>query len=156
MGLSIYSCSDAQKGINNQIQEEYASGNEPLFPKEFSESEEQALDALDKIQISGWKLYSTFPNQNHYCENHINTFKITKIEFKAALLQLLNQHYTEMTKEERTELATLASEAQKEYTVQTCSTTSETSVLETSEIPPRKGMWIFQALLSQRDLIIKW
>ena len=118
--------------------------------------EEKALDALDKIQISGWQLYSTFPNNKHDCEGIISSFKMTQEEFKDALLQLLNQYYLDIPLDERIELATTASKAQEEYIVKTCGTTAEKLTLEEFIKPPKRGTWIFQSLLNQRDLVIKW
>lgn len=148
IGLSICSCSDAQ----NEYQEDY---NVDLL-NELNEPEEKALDALDKIQLSGWHLYSTFPNLEHDCYGTNNSFKITPKQFEDALLYLLNQHYLNIPKEERIELASVASKAQEEYLVRTCGATSEGLILEESAEPPRYGMWIFQSFLNQRDLVIQW
>ncbi|MFT5778519.1 MAG: hypothetical protein ACI837_001475 [Crocinitomicaceae bacterium] len=150
--LSICSCVDAQNEQKNQPQEE----NKSLLKNELSDSEGKALDALDEIQISGWHLYSTFPNLEHDCQGDITSFKITKEQFEDALLKLLNQYYLDMPEEERIELATIASKAQEEYTIKTCTAASRVLIVEGSVNPPQSGMWIFQSLLNQRDLIIKW
>ncbi|MBL4702938.1 MAG: hypothetical protein JKY54_00320 [Flavobacteriales bacterium] len=127
-----------------------------MLQKEPEDSVEMALDALDTIQMSGWQLYSTFPNLHHDCRGIINSFKIGRLEFESALLTLLNTHYLDMPVEKMIYLTSTASKAQEEYVVRTCESTSEMHILEESTLPPQKGMWIFPSLLNQRDLIFKW
>lgn len=160
LGLSICSCSDAQKETTSQPQEEIVNYSQegPIswLQNELTEPEEKALDALDKIQVSGWQLYSTFPSLNHDCQGINSSFRITQAQFHDALLDLLNQYYLDLPEEERIELASTASKAQDKYIVRTCGATTEKLIMEESVAPPRKGRWIFRSLLAQRDLVINW
>ncbi len=149
--LPICSCLDAQHETVSEVPEEV----EYELQIGFTEDEEKALDALDQIQISGWHLYSTFPNLEHECYGDKNSFKISQEHFEDALLYLLNLFYLDLTEEDRRKLASEASKAQEQYTVTTC-VPFESLTLEESSDPPRTGMWIFQSLLDQRDLVIKW
>ncbi len=149
--LSICSCLNTQSEAVSQVPED----DEYLLQIGFTEEEEKALDALDQIQISGWHLYSTFPNLEHECLGNSKSFKISQIQFEDALLHLLNLFYLDLPEEDRRTLASEASKAQEEYSVKTCAI-FESLILEKSSDPPRTGMWIFQSLLDQRDLIIKW
>ena len=51
LGFFISACSESQDEIKDQPQKEYKL---EAWQKEFSDAEEKALVALDKIQISGW------------------------------------------------------------------------------------------------------
>ena len=151
-GLLIISCSDPQEDIESPSENETIE----LFQNEFTEEQEEALDALDIIQMSGWSLYSTFPNHIHDCNGNIDTFIVTQDQFRSDLLHLLNLHYLDLPVDERTELATAASKAQETYVIKTCGATADNLILDKTTDPPKSGTWIFQALLNQRDLIIKW
>ncbi len=111
---------------------------------------------MDKIQISGSQLYSTFPNLEHDCQGEVSTFKIKQEQFEDALYYLLKNYYQYMSEKDREELSSVASKFQTEYIVKTCGATTEAIVSEDYTDPPRKGMWIFESLLNQRDLVINW
>ena len=158
--LSICSCSDPQNKSESQTSVD-ASGNDgtnlTLELIDDRDDKERALEALTIIQNSGGgKLYSTFPYSQHDCNGIISYFKISKEEFEAALLDLLNQHYRNMSEHERAYLASTSVQAQDSYTIKTCGATSEPLAMEDSIAPPRIGMWVFQAFLDQTDLIIEW
>lgn len=152
LGIFICACSD----VHDELIDESHEDNKLEIKGELNESEEKALDALDRIQISGHQLYSTFPNYSHNRQGIISSFKISQTEFEEALLQLLNQFYLNITKEERIKLASIASKAQEAYNLETRISASEPLVSEYTEAPLKRGMWIFKSLLNQRDLIIKW
>jgi hypothetical protein len=145
-----------QNNVANHEHIEPKTQTNYLMPQEFSETEGDALDALDTIQINGSQLYSTFPNLDHNCEGVVSSFVISQEVFKEALLHLLNEYYQELSKGKRRDLASRSSKAQDSYIVRTCGATSKLHILEKSEAPPRVGMWIFQSILEQRDLIIQW
>ena len=150
------SCSDSQHSENYAKQTTIHSDSMKVGFSNFTKAEEDALDALDDIQVSGWQLYSTFPNIPHDCSTPIKTYQISQSEFRIALLQLLNQYYTHLPTKERTELATIASKAQIKYNLTVCGATFGNKLNENVNQPPTSGIWIFEALLDQRDLIIKW
>ena len=156
LGSLFCSCSDAQYNSESHNVEQFNLDDTTKIKFEFRSTEDTALDALVKIQLSGWNLYSTFPYLSHDCQGPVSTFKISKEEFEDALLDLLSQYYGNLSANERTYLASAAVKAQDAYIVTTCGSTTESLDMEGSIAPPRKGMWIFQAILDQRDLVFKW
>lgn len=150
LALIFSACSDIQNKSIKQGQDEFGLHNE------LSDTQEIALDALDIIQLSGEQLYSTYPNTDHDCHANNSTYKISQSQFEDALLHLLNEYYLDTPENKRFDLALKASKAQDEYTFQTCRTTSGVLILDESTKPSKTGTWIFQSLLNQRDLIIKW
>ncbi|MBL4706297.1 MAG: hypothetical protein JKY54_17350 [Flavobacteriales bacterium] len=160
LGLSICSCSGPQNKSENQTSADASGNDDTNLTFELiddRDDKEKALDALTFIQkSSGGKLYSTFPHSQHDCKGVISYFKISKEEFEAALLDLLNQHYRNMSEHERAYLASTSVQAQDSYTIKTCGATSEPLTMEDSIAPPRIGMWVFQGFLDQTDLIIEW
>jgi hypothetical protein len=150
LGLLVNSCSDAQNQINILKESQVELGDE------YSDEEGKALDALDKIQISGNQLYSTFPGSYHDCSGKNSSYTITQNELNEALKYLLNQYYLDISEKERIKLASVASKAQKEYLVISCSGNSGNVIFKDAKHPPKIGTWIFKSILDQRDLIIKW
>lgn len=148
LGFLISSCSDVKNHTDKT--------DEISLSIELSDTQEIALDALDIIQLSGEQLYSTYPNIDHDCHANNSTYKISQAQFEDALLDLLNEYYLDTPENKRIDLALKASKAQEEYTFQTCRITSGVLILDESTKPSRIGTWIFQSLLNQRDLIIKW
>ena len=155
--LSVYSCSNAQKSSYNQAETNDSVINNLAFSDNKSE-QEKALDALNDIQMSGGgKLYSTFANIAHSeCRGAIENYAISNAEFENALLELLDENYRDLSKEQREYLASTSAKAQKEYQLTTCGSTDPLTDTTMSSEPPRNGTWIFPAILDQRDLTIIW
>ena len=161
LGFSVYSCSNAQDQSENfnleksEFQDSIANSFELIDNRT---DQERALDALDKIQVSGGgNLYSTFPNIWHReCQGLVDAFKISNEEFEDALIELLGGNYGNLSAREREYLASTSSKAQEEYEVTTCGSTLANTDTTENAAPPRKGTWIIPAILDQRDLIIIW
>ena len=116
----------------------------------------QALDALNEIQVSGnggMMLYLTFPNISHSeCSGEVANYEISREEFQDVLLSVMNENNRHLNKDEKLALATLASRPWEEYKITTCGVGDTDS----KGLPPRKGTWIITAIFGRSDLIINW
>lgn len=121
---------------------------------------DKALDALNEIQVSGdggMMLYLTFPNIYHReCKGTVNTFEISREEFRNALIDVMSKNNRTLNEEERSKLATTASLPLEWYTIKACGSTTEVSIFKKGEVPPQKGTWIITEIFGVSDLLINW
>lgn len=154
-GWICFSCSHAQDDKEKDKKTVISLEDSIKSRFSFNGNEDAAFDALDKIQVNGGNLYSTFPNLQHNFGAPIDTFTISSEVFETALLGLLHQFYPDFSPEERSNLASQAAAARKEYCVTTYGSNDLISNHDTIT-PPQEGTWIFHAFCDQRDLIIRW
>jgi|SaaInlStandDraft_1057018.scaffolds.fasta_scaffold12707_2 hypothetical protein len=158
--LFIYSCSNVKDSPDSKSNEKFVTSDSVANTFKIIDNrtdEEKALDALDKIQVSGRNLYSTFPNIDHIeCRGTINNYEISKEEFKDALVELLDKNYQNLSSSERNYFASNSSKSQEKYKLTIYNSTITVTDTTINSEPPRNGTWLFPAILDQRDLIIIW
>lgn len=124
---------------------------------ELSPVQQAAFNALDKIQVNTDKmnrLYSTFSGIPHSQFPSDTSFVISQSEFLEAMQHFVEKNCTNLSPEERKQLAENSVLAQEEYTL-----FISLGILKNVDYehgPPRVGTWIFPEVLYHRDVLIEW
>ena len=159
--LVLFSCSP----INEKAEQEQS----PIYSlpfyittytdsiKELTIEQESAFDVLNRLQASTDeknRIYSTFANIFQPCYPPDTSFVISRSELLIAMERFLTKHCTNLTKEERNELAATAVLAQEEYMVLHCAVNS--SNLNYKNGLPMSGIWVMPNVLGRRDITLVW
>ncbi len=150
--------------INWEVFKEGCMKTEPtnISEKESSLSEltpeqQSAFDALNTLQVSTDemnRLYSTFAGIVQPCYPPDTNLTISQAELLIAMKQFVASNCTDLTIEERNELAATSVLAQEKYTVSLCLNNSAPVSYENGI--PMTGTWVMPNVLDQRDVIIVW
>ncbi|NVK03876.1 MAG: hypothetical protein HWD92_03590 [Flavobacteriia bacterium] len=124
---------------------------------ELAPEQQSAFDALNVLQTSSDepnRLFSTFANQEQVCYPPDTIITISQEEFRAAMQDFVNQNYSQLSREERDDLAMKSALAADLYAVSLClNNSTDVSFVEGA---PRKGVWVLRNLLRRRDVIMVW
>jgi hypothetical protein len=153
--LLLLSCTSSKDHDSKQNTIDLNHIKRPVFTDNDS-TVNQALDALNEIQISGnggMMLYLTFPNISHKeCVGEVAHYEITREEFQDALMAVMKENNRHLSNDEKIELATIASQPWEQYKVTACGAGDSNS----KGLAPRKGTWIITAIFGTSDLLINW
>jgi len=152
--IFAFSCNSPLTDVSLEVNEILS---EEIEADPLSLEQEEALDALDQIQMSGGGyLYSTFPGIDHRFLPEDTSFTITSEELHIAIDGLLEKYYDHIPIEKRNELSRKASLVDKEYLVLGCYGFHKEPFKNVSEEVPISGKWILPEVLSLRDVVIFW
>ena len=159
--LLLSSCTPTDEKIN---QGQQSTHSPPPYSTTYADSlleltpeQQSSFDALNTLQVSTDeknKLYSTFAGIPQPCYPPDTSFTISRSEFLTALEQFMTIHCTNLTIEERNELAATAALAQEEYIVLYCPDNSSEVNYESGL--PVTGTWVMPSVLGRRDITIVW
>lgn len=157
------SCSNKEQANNNEhkVDESLLQGDYDFKTKvRYLSDEDMALDALNELQVNGdgkMMLYMTFPNIHHSeCVGEVELMKISRAEFKEALLKVMSINNIGISAERQLELATLASKPDSTYMVNICGADHINNNDSSSVTAPMSGTWIISAIFGTSDLLINW
>lgn len=124
---------------------------------ELTPAQQSALDALDTLQTTSddmGRLFSTFANLEQSCYPPDTILTISQSEFRRAMELFVDEHYTYLTPEKRTELAYRVAQVEEEYSVSLC--LSNSTDISFAEGIPMNGIWVLTNVLGRRDVVMDW
>ncbi len=124
---------------------------------ELTEEQNAAFESLNQLQVSTDKinqLYSTLAGVNQPCYPPDSTFTLSQSDLLLAMRHFVNTHCTNLSDQQREELATKSVLAQKEYLVYQCMDNPIPAMDSNAVI--MTGTWLLPKILNRRDVIIVW